>query len=104
MKKKIKFIFIITKIPAVTRVEECTNEEIGVGADIAIGNQTPKGICDLLVINPINKITTKNILKLIRKIFLEKKIKIEQKTIINPSPNRLKKKVIRLEIDLFKFE
>jgi len=33
----------------VTRVEECTKEETGVGAAIAAGNQAEKGICALLV-------------------------------------------------------
>lgn len=36
--------------PAVTRVEECTNEETGVGAAMAAGNHEEKGICALFVI------------------------------------------------------
>lgn len=35
--------------PAATKVEECTKEEIGVGAAIAAGNQEEKGNCALLV-------------------------------------------------------
>lgn len=38
--------------PAVTRVEECTKEEIGVGALIATGNQGENGKIALLVIRP----------------------------------------------------
>lgn len=36
--------------PAVTRVEECTRAETGVGAAIAAGSQLENGICALLVI------------------------------------------------------
>lgn len=35
--------------PAVTRVEECTKDETGVGADMAAGSQGEKGNCALLV-------------------------------------------------------
>jgi hypothetical protein len=35
--------------PAVTKVEECTNEETGVGAAIAAGSQALNGICALFV-------------------------------------------------------
>jgi hypothetical protein len=35
--------------PAVTRVDECTSEEIGVGAAIATGSQGEKGNRALLV-------------------------------------------------------
>jgi len=35
--------------PAVTKVEECTKEDTGVGAAIAAGNQALNGICALLV-------------------------------------------------------
>lgn len=38
--------------PAVTKVDECTKEETGVGAAIAAGNQEEKGIWALLVIQP----------------------------------------------------
>lgn len=38
--------------PAVTRVEECTKAEMGVGALIATGNQAEKGKIALLVSNP----------------------------------------------------
>lgn len=40
-------IRIIIKTPAVTRVDECTNAEIGVGAAIAIGNHAENGNCAL---------------------------------------------------------
>jgi hypothetical protein len=46
------------KTPAVTRVEECTKAETGVGAAIAAGSQLENGICALLVIaaKVINKV------------------------------------------------
>lgn len=51
MAKSTKNIFIRIKryTPAVTRVDECTRAETGVGAAIAAGNQAEKGICALLV-------------------------------------------------------
>ncbi len=55
--KKLKRI--IKKIPAVTRVEEWTKEETGVGAAIAAGNQDEKGNWALLVIKVKIKITDK---------------------------------------------
>ena len=36
-----------------TRVEECTRAETGVGAAIAAGSQAEKGICALLVMAAI---------------------------------------------------
>jgi len=42
--------------PAVTRVEECTREEIGVGAAIAAGSQGEKGKIALLVIKHTNNL------------------------------------------------
>jgi len=50
LSKKLKRIKTYT--PAVTRVEECTSEETGVGAAIAAGSQDEKGYCALLVIVP----------------------------------------------------
>lgn len=44
---------IVRKTPAVTRVEEWTKAETGVGAAIAAGNQLEKGICALFVIAAI---------------------------------------------------
>lgn len=41
---------IIRYTPAVTKVEECTSAETGVGAAIAIGSQGENGNCALLVI------------------------------------------------------
>lgn len=35
--------------PAVTKVDECTKADTGVGAAIAAGNHLEKGICALLV-------------------------------------------------------
>jgi hypothetical protein len=43
------------KIPAVTRVEEWTKAETGVGAAIAAGSQAENGIWALLVIPAINR-------------------------------------------------
>ena len=40
-------------MPAVTKVEECTKAEIGVGAAIAIGSHTENGNWALLVSPPI---------------------------------------------------
>lgn len=42
-----------TYTPAVTRVDECTKVETGVGAAMAAGNQAANGICALFVILPI---------------------------------------------------
>lgn len=42
---------IIKKIPAVTKVEECTSADTGVGAAIAAGSHAEKGIWALFV-NP----------------------------------------------------
>jgi hypothetical protein len=39
--------------PAVTRVDECTKADTGVGAAIAAGSQLENGICALLVIAAI---------------------------------------------------
>ena len=50
---------IIKYKPAVTRVDEWTKEEIGVGADIDAGSQGEKGKRADLVINPTNKTGTK---------------------------------------------
>ena len=55
-KKKIpsnkKLKRIKRKTPAVTKVEEWTKEETGVGAAIAAGSQEENGICALFVIHP----------------------------------------------------
>lgn len=51
------FITRINKYtPAVTRVDECTKAEIGVGAAIAAGNQAENGNCALLEDAAINNI------------------------------------------------
>lgn len=49
----IKLNRIIKYTPAVTKVEECTSAETGVGAAIAAGSQAEKGTCALLVIAAI---------------------------------------------------
>lgn len=48
-KNKIEEVLWTKNKPAVTRVEEWTMAEIGVGADIAAGNQQDKGNWALLV-------------------------------------------------------
>jgi len=53
----IKLKRIIKNKPAVTKVEECTKAEIGVGAAIAAGNQEEKGKIADLVIVPNSKIS-----------------------------------------------
>lgn len=41
---------MVRNTPAVTRVEECTSADTGVGAAIAAGSQLENGICALFVI------------------------------------------------------
>ena len=53
----IKLNRINRKIPAVTKVEECTKEDTGVGAAIAAGSHAENGIWALLVIEPTITIT-----------------------------------------------
>jgi len=48
--------FIIIKSPAVTRVLECTSDEMGVGAAIALSNQDENINKALLVTNPTTSI------------------------------------------------
>lgn len=47
--------------PAVTRVDECTSDDTGVGAAIAAGSHAEKGIWALFVIAPTVSITLTNI-------------------------------------------
>jgi len=58
--EKTKFKRTIKYTPAVTRVEEWTSAETGVGAAIAAGNQAEKGIWALLVQADNIKINTSN--------------------------------------------
>jgi len=44
---------VIKYIPAVTRVDECTSDDTGVGAAIASGSQAEKGAWALFVKAPI---------------------------------------------------
>jgi hypothetical protein len=48
----------------VTKVEECTSDDTGVGAAMAAGSQALKGICALLVKHPTIIITCNNLLHL----------------------------------------
>jgi len=58
-----KFIRIKRYTPAVTKVEEWTKEETGVGAAIAAGSQAENGICALLVEAARHKITMRGVEK-----------------------------------------
>lgn len=83
-----------------TRVEECTRADTGVGAAIAAGNHTENGTCALLVAAPATKraqapsiqdqSAEKNMYPPETSI-KNKAIEIKRKT----SPSRLIKKVIR---------
>ncbi len=91
---------ITRNTPAVTNVDECTKEEIGVGAAIAAGNQFLKGNWALLVKLPKtkknNKIVGKKNIFSIKELFLSKRA---AKIIIRkPSPNRLVKAVFILAL------
>jgi len=44
---------LVSHTPAVTKVDECTSEEVGVGAAMAAGSQAENGIWALLVIAAI---------------------------------------------------
>ena len=86
--------------PAVTKVEEWTREDTGVGAAIAAGSHALKGIWALLVIAPkinnkVNKkpVTLNDCIRIILKFLLKRpQARALNK---NPSPNRLEKKVKR---------
>ena len=83
------------KIPAVTKVEEWTKEDTGVGADIAAGNQEEKGIWALFLI----AVNRKNTPKHKEQFFKLKNVQLPIKNIIaidkmkNISPTRFIKKV-----------
>lgn len=49
----------MTKIPAVTKVDEWTNEDTGVGAAMAAGSQDENGNWALFVIAPVMRIAEK---------------------------------------------
>ena len=85
-------------MPAVTRVEECTKEETGVGAAIAAGNQAENGIWALFVIAPKNR-KTKNIynksIETVSKLHQPLKENKKKQTKKNTSPIRFLKTVIK---------
>lgn len=89
-------IRIIKKIPAVTSVDEWTNAEIGVGADIAIGNHAENGNWALFVhaamVN-INIVSNVNFLFILNSQFDEDIIILIDNKIIM-SPIRFLSKVI----------
>jgi len=63
----IKFIRINKYTPAVTRVEEWTNADTGVGAAIAAGNHAENGICALFVQAEIIMMNTSKLEKILEK-------------------------------------
>lgn len=83
-----------------TKVDECTRADTGVGAAIAAGNQAEKGTCALLVI--LTKINSKSaasvyplaILLYMAKDHLPVLRVIPTKMMIPASPNRLVRAVI----------
>lgn len=84
------------KIPAVTKVEEWTKAEIGVGAAIAAGNQEEKGNWALLVEKSNNRINIV-IFVIPKSLLLKSKVWKKRNLIIAIniiSPNRLEKIVI----------
>jgi len=95
-----KFIRIKRYTPAVTRVDECTKADTGVGAAIAAGSQAENGICALFVQAEIiiKKINTLD--KFISELFKNKYVQspkknIREREIKRPtSPNRLVRAVI----------
>lgn len=92
----VSFLYKINK-PAVTSVEECTNEDTGVGAAIAKGSHDENGNWALLVIKQIIKKIVKNLHLLLKLImFLLNKMAI--KLIKNISPNRFVFIVVNLEL------
>lgn len=86
----------IRNTPAVTKVEECTNAEIGVGAAIAIGSQAENGNCALFEqAANISKINV-NIInsEFIVNLQLEETVIIANDNKIKISPTRFLNKVI----------
>lgn len=83
--------------PAVTRVDECTSEDTGVGAAMAAGSHAEKGIWALLVMAPTTRIAPTNmnvlyLLKFIAQWPLQKDQQIAR--IISESPIRFLRAVI----------
>ncbi len=92
------------KTPAVTKVEECTKAETGVGAAIAAGNQEEKGIWALFVIPAIIINIIKRLDGLLKDCvgnqFIQLNISIRDTKIIT-SPIRLIRTVINPELRAF---
>ena len=90
-------IFVIKYTPAVTKVEECTMAEIGVGALMAAGNQVDRGNWALLVILDIIKIIMDSFsiaLEIMNSVEFKLVAVIIIPTMIRMSPVRLKNIVI----------
>lgn len=94
-------IRIIKKIPAVTKVDEWTKAEIGVGADIAIGSQAENGnwalFVHLAIINNIREINVNLLFILNSHVNWENNRLIDSK--IKMSPIRFLKRVIEPDLD-----
>ena len=94
------FIRIKRYTPAVTRVDEWTKAETGVGAAIAAGNHAEKGICALFVQAETTTITNNNHENFIVVLVINKNLQLPYTNIIEidtsspTSPNRLVKAVI----------
>ena len=92
---------MIMKMPAVTRVLEWTRALIGVGALIAIGSQTLKGIWALLVRQAIVMKRGKRPAKALLSLVHPKKKNLLMPKMRNKSPKRLVRKVINPLSNLF---
>jgi len=90
-----------TQTPAVTRVEECTRAEVGVGAAMAAGNQAENGICALFVIaaNSSSAFKFPSLVQLFHVVSLVVAIVVSRAA----SPSRLVYIVRRLEFNLIWF-
>jgi hypothetical protein len=90
------------KIPAVTKVDECTREETGVGAAIAAGSHDEKGTCALLVIKVITITVDNNTVYSFREKKSQDRLQVKRlmDSKKKTSPTRLTKKVIIPAVEL----
>lgn len=90
--------------PAVTNVDECTKDETGVGAAMALGSQNENGSWALLV-NAVRMRKKESIKQLSwpkkNKFQVNQSTLSPKITIMQQSPNRLVYIVIKLEFNLF---
>ena len=91
-----------------TNVDECTKAEIGVGADIAIGNQIENGYCALFEKHINNSNNNKNTLNILLddalNIFSKKNIAKHKTPTKKQSPTRFDKIVVIPELFDFQFK